>query len=146
MSVEAIMSRAVLTVEPTTTVREAIRLIEDCEIRHLPVVDGEGGRLLGIVSDRDLREFRVPLMVEIERFSDADRKRTDELLNTPIREVMADDVVSVDSTESIESAIDAMIEYKIGAVPVVDPHTTELVGIISYIDVLRYARECVTED
>lgn len=146
MSVEAIMSRAVLTVEPTTTVREAIRLIEDCEIRHLPVVDGEGGRLLGIVSDRDLREFRVPLMVEIERFSDADRKRTDELLNTPIREVMADDVVSVDSTESIESAIDAMIEYKIGAVPVVDPHTTELVGIISYIDVLRYARECVAED
>jgi acetoin utilization protein AcuB len=137
MSVEAIMSRTVLTVGPTTSVREAIRLIEDSEIRHLPVVDGEGGPLLGIVSDRDLREFRVPLMVEIERFGDADRDRTDELLNTPISEVMAADVVSVDSSESIESVIEAMIEYKVGAVPVIDRHTEELVGIVSYVDVLR---------
>lgn len=145
MSIEAIMSRTVLTVEPTTSVREAIRLIEDCEVRHLPVVDGAGGPLLGIVSDRDLREFRIPLMVEIERFADADRDRTDELLNTPISEVMAADVVSVDSNESIESVIDAMIEYKVGAVPVIDRHTQELVGIVSYVDVLRYARELVAE-
>jgi acetoin utilization protein AcuB len=143
MTVVAIMSTTVLTVDPTTTVRDAIRLIEDSDIRHLPVVDGPGGRLLGIVSDRDLREFRVPLMVEIERFADADRDRTDELLNTPISEVMAADVVSVDSSESIASVIDAMIEYKVGAVPVIDRHTEELVGIVSYVDVLRYAREVI---
>lgn len=141
MSVEAIMSRNILSVGPTATVREAIRLIEDSEVRHLPIV--EDGRLLGIVSDRDLREFRIPLMVEIERFGDADRKRTDELLNTPISEVMAADVVSVDSSETIESVIDAMIEYKVGAVPVIDRHSDELVGIISYVDVLRYAREII---
>jgi acetoin utilization protein AcuB len=143
MSIEAIMSRNILSAGPTTTVREAVRLIEDSEIRHLPIVEGK--RLLGIVSDRDLREFRIPLMVEIERFSDADRDRTDELLNTPLSEVMAADVVSVDSSESIESAIDAMIEYKVGAVPVVDRFTDELVGIVSYIDVLRYARELMAE-
>ncbi len=145
MSVEAIMSRNILSVEPTATVREAIRLIEDSEVRHLPVVEGEGGRLLGIVSDRDLREFRIPLMVEIERFGDADRSRTDELLNTPISDVMAGDVVSVDSSEPIESVIEAMLEYKVGAVPVIDRHTEELVGIISYVDVLRYAREIIQE-
>jgi len=143
MSIEAIMSRNVLSASPTTTIREAVRLIEDSEIRHLPIVEGK--RLLGIVSDRDLREFRIPLMVEIERFSEADRDRTDELLNTPLSEVMAADVVSVDSSESIESVIDAMIEYKVGAVPVVDRVTDELVGIVSYIDVLRYARELIAE-
>jgi acetoin utilization protein AcuB len=145
MSVEAIMSRTILRVEPTTTVREAIRLIEDCEIRHLPVVDVADNKLLGIVSDRDLREFRIPLMVEVERFGEADRDRTDELLNTPISEVMAADVVSVDSSETIESVIDAMLEYKVGAVPVIDRHSDELVGIVSYVDVLRYARELLRE-
>lgn len=143
MSIEAIMSRDVLSVGPTTTVREAVRLIEDSEIRHLPIVEDK--RLLGIVSDRDLREFRIPLMVEIERFSEGDRDRTDELLNTPLSEVMAADVVSVDSSETIESVIDAMIEYKVGAVPVIDRHTEELVGIVSYVDVLRYAREIIAE-
>ncbi|HLT35586.1 MAG TPA: CBS domain-containing protein [Enhygromyxa sp.] len=145
MSIEAIMTRTVLSVGPATTVREAIRLIEDSEIRHLPVVDGEGGSLLGIVSDRDLREFRIPLLVEIERFGDADRERTDELLDTPISEVMAAEVVSVDSSETVESVIDAMLEYKVGAVPVVDRHSEELVGIVSYVDVLRYARELLRE-
>ena len=143
MSVEAIMSRNILSVSPTATVREAIRLIEDSEVRHLPVVDG--GRLLGILSDRDLREFRIPLMVEIERFGDADRDQADALLNTPVSEIMAADVVSVDSTETIESVIDAMIEYKVGAVPVIDRDTDELVGIVSYVDVLRYARSIIEE-
>jgi acetoin utilization protein AcuB len=145
MSIEAIMSRTVLSVEPTTTAREAIRLIEDCDVRHLPVVDAGDGSLLGIVSDRDLREFRIPLLIEIERFAEADRERTDELLNTPMSEVMAADVVSVDSSESIESVIDAMLEYKVGAIPVIDRHTEELVGIVSYVDVLRYARELMRE-
>lgn len=139
MSVEAIMTTAVVSAEPTATVRAAIRLIEDGEIRHLPIV--EGRRLVGIVSDRDLREYRIPLMLEIERFEAEDRARADELLDTALSEVMNTDVVSVDTSESIESVIDAMTHYKVGAVPVVDRHTDELVGIVSYIDVLRYARE-----
>jgi acetoin utilization protein AcuB len=145
MSVVAIMSRTILSVGPDATVREAIRLIEDSEVRHLLVVD-EAKRLLGIVSDRDLREFRIPLMVEIERFGDADRDRTNELLDTAVSEVMAAQVVSVDSSETIESVIDAMVEYKIGAVPVIDQHSEELVGIVSYVDVLRYARELIAAD
>lgn len=139
MSVEAIMTRAVLSVEPTATVREAIRLIEDSDIRHLLVCEEQ--RLVGIVSDRDLREYRVPLMLEIERMGDEDRARADEILDTAISEVMNSDVVSVDSSESIESVIGAMLEYKVGAVPVVDRHSEELVGIVSYVDVLGYARE-----
>jgi acetoin utilization protein AcuB len=144
MSIEAIMSSSVLSVESTATVREAIRLIEDSEIRHLPIVDD--GRLVGIVSDRDLREYRIPLMLEIERLGETDRARADELLDTAISAVMSSDIVSVDSGETIESVIDAMLEYKIGAVPVIDRHTEDLVGIVSYVDVLRYARELLREE
>ena len=142
MSIEAIMTQAVISVAPGATVREAIRLIEDSEIRHLLVV--EDNQLVGIISDRDLREYRVPLMLEIERFDEQDRDRANELLETAVSEVMSSDVISVDTGESIESVIDAMLEYKVGAVPVIDRHSDELIGIVSYVDVLRYAREVLS--
>ena len=141
MSLEAIMSTTIISASPTATVREAIRLLEDSEIRHLPVV--EEGRLLGIISDRDLREYREPLLVEIENFDSAAAERVEEALDTAIVEVMSSDVISVDSSESIASVIDAMSEYKVGAVPVIDRRTDKLAGIISYIDVLRYARTLI---
>jgi acetoin utilization protein AcuB len=138
MSVQTIMTRTVVCAAPTTTVREAIRLIEDSDVRHLPIVDGR--ELLGIVSDRDLREYRIPLYVEIEQMSDADRARADELLDTPLGEVMSEEVISVEGHESIASVVDAMLEYKVGAVPVVNDDN-ELLGIVSYIDVLKYTLE-----
>ncbi|NVB41132.1 CBS domain-containing protein [Pseudenhygromyxa sp. WMMC2535] len=144
MSVEAIMTKEVLSVSPETTVREAVRLLEDSDVRHLPVVEG-GCELVGIVSDRDLREYRIPVMLEIERLDEEDRARADRILDTPVSEAMNTDIVAVDSSESIDSVIAAMIEYRVGAVPVVDRDSDELVGIVSYIDVLRYAREILEE-
>lgn len=47
------MTREVLTAGPETSVAEAVAICEEKEIRHLPVV--ESGRLIGVVSDRDLR-------------------------------------------------------------------------------------------
>lgn len=141
MSVEAIMTQSVLSVGPSATVREAIRLLEDSEIRHLLVV--EDGQLVGIVSDRDLREYRIPLMLEVD--ADQGSRRAEALLDTAVSEVMSSDVVAVDSSETVLSVIDAMIEYKVGAVPVIDRHSDELLGIVSYVDVLRYVRELLVE-
>ena len=142
MSVEAIMTQSVLSVGPSATVREAIRLLEDSEIRHLLVV--EDGQLVGIVSDRDLREYRIPLMLEAD--AEQASRRAEAILDTAVSEVMASDVVAVDSSESVLSVIDAMIEYKVGAVPVIDRHSDELLGIVSYVDVLRYARALLVEN
>jgi CBS domain-containing protein len=51
--------------------------------------------------------------------------------------VMSTDVVSVDPETAVGEIIAAMIEARIGAVPVVDPATQEVIGIVSYVDVLR---------
>ncbi len=51
--VEDSMTREVVTLAPETTAKEALDLCRERRIRHLPVL--EGGRLVGIVSDRDLR-------------------------------------------------------------------------------------------
>jgi acetoin utilization protein AcuB len=123
MSVQSIMTKTVVSASPDATVREAIQLIDDNDIRHLPIV--EHGRLIGIVSDRDLRG--------------CERERPDEQLGTALRELMSHEPLCMEAGESIKTLIDVMLEYKIGALPVVG-RDGELIGIVSYIDVLQHAR------
>lgn len=134
MDATTLMTQTVVTAKPSDTVRRALRLLEDGDIRHLPVVDGK--KLVGLVSDRDLREYRLPLMDEIE-----DPDYADDLLDTPLSEVMSGDVLCLESGESLATAVDLMIEYGIGAVPIIDRQTQELLGIVSYVDVLKAVRD-----
>lgn len=133
MEAQELMTTALVTIKPTDTVREALAKMEDQEIRHLPVVEGK--RLAGMVSDRDLREYRLPVVEEIENPDYAE-----DLLDTKVAEVMNTDVVTLEPAESLKVAIDLMLEYGVGALPVVDRSRDELVGILSYVDVLRHVR------
>jgi acetoin utilization protein AcuB len=131
--VESVMTANPMTAKPDTPIREALQLLEDMEIRHLPVLDD--GRLVGIVSDRDLREFRLPLFEEMDNPDFAE-----ELAQTPVSAAMSSLVISVETGEDLGSAIDAMMEHGVGAVPVVERDGDTLVGIVSYVDVLRVLR------
>jgi acetoin utilization protein AcuB len=139
MQIRDIMTTTIVTANATDSVRQALTLLEDQDIRHLPVID-DGRQLVGLVSDRDLREYRLPVMEEIENPDQAE-----DLLETALSEVMSRDVISVDAEEDASAACDLMIEYRIGAVPVLDRTTGELVGIISYIDLLRLTRDLLRE-
>lgn len=104
----------------------------ELDVRHLPIVDH--GQLVGIVSDRDLREVTSRLLRE-------GVTSTGPSLSTPIGAVMSSDVLSVDPETDLAEACDLMIEHRVGALPVVVTGTDELVGIVSYVDLLRAARE-----
>lgn len=133
MDISAIMTTAVLTAKPDDHVGDALRVLDDQLIRHLPVV--EDGRLVGMVSDRDLREYRLPLLEEVEH---PDRAET--LMRTSLADVMNPTVITVEPSESLQTAIDLILEYGVGALPVVDSETGTLIGIISYVDILRALR------
>jgi acetoin utilization protein AcuB len=132
MDVSDLMTREVLTVSPTDTVRDAITRLEDQHIRHLPVVDD--GRLVGIVTDRDLREYRMPLSEALANPDDAQAR-----LDIPVAEVMRGEPITVEPGETVRTAIDLMLTYDIGAVPVVASEDGRLLGILSYVD-LRAVR------
>jgi acetoin utilization protein AcuB len=90
------------------------------------------------VSDRDLREFTISI------WDDADAVgRMREHMQRPISDFMNGDLHMVRPQDDLREAVDLMLEHKIGAVPVVEPATGELVGIISYIDVLRETRDAI---
>ena len=134
MIVREIMTADPFAVKASSSVRDLLRILAEADVRHLPVV--EEGALVGIVSDRDLRGFGPTVADAIEQPEAARRA-----LAEPATSVMSSAVVTVNPETEVSEAIDLMIEHRVGALPVVEPDSTKLVGIVSYVDALRAARE-----
>jgi len=122
------MTKNPVTVSPKETIVLARAIIRQRGIRRLPVMDGD--RLVGIVTDRDLREAWA---------SDANTLSTQELHylleRIPVRDVMSAPVVTVAPETPLENAITILQEKKIGGLPVLSDG--QLVGILTETDVLR---------
>ena len=118
------MTRELVTVVSETTAAEALALCRMNRIRHLPVL--EGRRLVGVISDRDLRAA-TPALGDLARAEALDRIR--------VADEMARDVATAGPEDPIEDAAMAMYERKIGCLPVVDGE--DLVGILTTSDVMR---------
>ena len=139
MGASNVMTRDPVTVDPHTTVAEVWDLMRELEIRHVPVVDR--GALVGMVSDRDLAHFDIGRALVSDG---AEALRLE--LGTPVVKIMSSDVVSVTPDAAITEVIDLLVEHKVGAVPVVRAGTREIVGIVSYVDVLRAVQELCEEE
>ncbi len=135
MNAGDVMTRDPITVSSDDTVRTAIKLQLENDIRHVPVVD-EDGNLVGMLSDRDLRDATLPIWT---RFEEPEKAR--EALDRPVSDLMQADTQSVTVEDDLGDVIDIIIDHKIGAVPVVDAESARLVGIISYIDILAAMRD-----
>lgn len=131
MRVTELMSRNVVTILETTSCRRAVEIMYQQRIRHLPVVDAEG-RLVGVVTDRDLRHHLFRSRV----WHDLGRVRVEPLLETvPVGEIMSTPVVTARPDEPLEAAARLMLEDKVGSLPVVIDG--RVVGIITETDLLR---------
>jgi len=109
------------------------------EIRHVPVV--ESGALVGMLSDRDLVRFDIVRLLTV---AGAEALRHE--LGTPVVKVMSSDIVGVHPETELTEVVELLVEHKIGAVPVVRADTRELVGIVSYVDVLRALQDRLDEE
>jgi len=115
------MKRDLVTVPPGAPLEEAARLLKANRIHHLPVVEGE--RLLGIVTDTDLRN--ATLRGAAEGGEGAPRT---------VGEVMTRNVVTLSPEDTIDDAMLILSRQRFGALPVVDGG--RLVGIVAKTDVL----------
>ena len=117
------MAHDLATLSPDETAATALAVCRERRIRHLPVL--REGRLVGIVSDRDLRSS-TPALGDLDRAA--------ALQKLQVEDVMARDVVTADPEDPIEQAANTMRERRIGCLPVVEGG--ELVGIITASDVM----------
>lgn len=129
MRVREWMTADPLTVGLSTEVREARRILRTAGIRHLPVVDD--GRLLGIVSDRDVRidDRSLRRLEALERLGETVGE------GKPVETVMSAPPHVIGPDEPVDEAARLMLSRRINALPVVDDNQ-QLVGIITTTDCL----------
>lgn len=117
------MSPSPHTVGRRQTAAFARDLMREHQIRHLPVL--EGGKLVGVISDRDIRL--------LESFRDV------QLDEVPVEEATTDDVYAVTPDTPLTEVAQRMAEHKYGSAVVVEGHT--VVGIFTTIDAMRFISE-----
>jgi CBS domain-containing protein len=136
MKIVDVMTKDPLTMSPIETIGQADDLMNTNRIRQIPVV-GEK-RLVGIVTDRDIRSFLSGSLLE----SPEARERA---LASAVQEIMTSEPITVSPDDDLQEAVELMIEEKIGGIPVVDD-AEGLVGIVTYVDVLRCFLNRLQED
>lgn len=116
-----VMTENPVSASPEDTVMQVAQLMKREDIGPIPIVDNEQSRkLVGIVTDRDLAlkvvaEGRDPNTTKVE-------------------EVMTRKLVTCRAEDNVETAMNAMAQYQLRRIPVVDP-AMKLVGIIAQADV-----------
>ena len=128
MQVSEWMTPAPVTVSPSTPVPKVQELMLRRRIRHLPVV--EVGRLVGIITDRDVRTAQPSPATGL-----AVREMNYLLDRLTVRSVMTRPVITVAPKESLTEAVRLMLENRIGGLPVMAGE--RLVGILTEVDLLR---------
>jgi len=131
MKVDDVMTRKVVTIGPSDNCFEAVGRMHRAGIRHLPVVDRDE-RLLGIVTDRDLRHhlfssavFPVLSLTSLDTL----------LMASRVSDLMTKDVVTIGPRDSLADAAGLMMQKKIGSLPVTE--NGRVVGMLTETDMLR---------
>jgi CBS domain-containing protein len=133
LHVRDLMSHQVVTLRRDDQLTLADRVMSLGRIRHMPVVD-EDGRLVGIVSQRDL--FRGALARALGQDSSGHQRL---LKSLRVEEVMATRVLTTTTSTPLSEAAEQMVTHKVGCLPVVDEG--RLVGILTEGDfVAAFAR------
>ena len=128
MKVRELMTGAPITVNPDTGVFDARQIMMKERIRHLLVT--ENRRLVGIVTDRDIR-LNLPSQATSLSVWEVNYL----LARLTVGEVMAKGVIITGPDQDVRAAARLMLEHKIGALPVLDGE--HLIGILTETDILR---------
>lgn len=117
MKVGEWMEKKLITINRETTIQDAISLMKKHSIRHLPVLEGE--RLIGLVTDGDMRQVFVASLIE----------------DLDIDDVMIKNPITVTADTEIEDAAKIIYYNKIGSLPVVD-EGYKAIGIVTVADIM----------
>ena len=128
--VSELMTPNPITIAHTELVGKAMELMARYDIRRLPVT--KEGKLVGIISDRDLRQMGGRASVKLPKGD-----RDDAYLQLPVEEAMTLNVITIRERQSVQDAIALMVTHKISGLPVIDPDGA-LIGMLSEQDVLKY--------
>ena len=128
MKVSEVMTRDVQTIRPDQPVQQAASFMLSADAGSIPVTDGE--RLIGMITDRDIAVRGIAKGYGPD---------------TPVRELMTDDVICARDSDDVEDVASKMSEAQVRRLPVIDDNQ-RLCGIVSLGDLSREADDdCASE-
>lgn len=130
-TVADLMITNLITLRESDSLAKAKALMAEKNIRNLPVVD-DNGNCLGMLTQREYLKHAFYL---VSQFGTQQLHKKEE--QTPVRNAMNKDILSVDPTMSLKTAAEFFIENKYGSLPVVE--NGQLVGILSPVDFVKLA-------
>ncbi len=122
------MTKKVFSIEPDDYLSDAIYLMREKCIKHIPVVKGE--KLKGIISDRDIKEYSPSKATSLDIYEPHYI-----LAKTKIKEIAKTKIITTLPGTPVEEAAMIMLDNNIGCLPVLEDGL--LVGIISDKDIFR---------
>jgi acetoin utilization protein AcuB len=128
MLVKDIMQTQVVSATPETRLPDLLRMLQRRGFRHVPVVDG--GRLVGIISDRDVKQAMSSAATSTEG-----RERDRLLDRLTAEQIMTRRVTTIGPMFGVEDAARLMVTRRISALPVTE--ADRLTGIVTETDVLN---------
>jgi acetoin utilization protein AcuB len=132
MLVKRRMSQPVITVPPEMSVPDCLKLMQRERIRRMPVM--ENGRLIGIVSDKDLLNASPSDATSLSMWE------VSYLVNRiKVKDVMTKQVLTIAEDMPIEEAARIMVDNKVGGLPVV--RNGDVVGLITETDLFKVLLE-----
>lgn len=124
MLVEEIMNTEVITLPPTATIEEALRLFKKHHIRHIPIVDHDK-HVIGIVSDRDVRDASPSIF---------DKETDPKELKNELQTIMSHPVYTIHPLDFVEEIASIFYEQEFACLPVTKEE--KLVGVVTEKDML----------
>ncbi|WP_391116462.1 acetoin utilization AcuB family protein [Psychrobacillus sp. L3] len=124
MIVEEIMNTSVPTLTPSHTINDALLLLKEKRIRHLPIINGQR-EVVGVVTDSDLKEATPSSLLSIQN---------PEIYERPLKEIMTINPITGHPLDFVEETANIFYENRIGCLPIVSQG--KLVGMITESDLL----------
>jgi acetoin utilization protein AcuB len=124
MIIEEIMNTSVPTLTPSHTINDALLLLKEKKIRHLPIIN-EQREVVGVVTDRDLKEATPSSLLNI---------KNPEIYERPLGLIMTKNPLTGHPLDFVEETANIFYDNRIGCLPIVSQG--KLVGMITESDLL----------
>jgi acetoin utilization protein AcuB len=129
--IEDVMSKNLVVANKDITLKQAHGMMLEKRIRHLMITDQGTGKLLGLISDRDVKKFISPFAS-----SDAATDRDKATLQIKVDKVMVKDVITAKLGDPLKAVIEKMLQKKISCTPVLGDGD-KLVGVLTTTDAMK---------
>ncbi len=138
LTMRALMNLDVVYLKDNDLVLDAMRVMREKKVRHVPIVSKREGRLVGLVTETDI----LKNVLHGKRLTREEEYHATLDVMLELKHIMVTEVTTLSPEAPVEDAVALFLNRRIRSVPIVDEHN-ELVGIVTETDLMKLLKHVV---